>query len=185
MTPFEYALGLFSVLIGLALADIAQKAHRLIRHAGTITWDGRVVLSALLTTIVIVNLWFAVWNIRGRAEILVYGFYLTLFIEMMILFVVAANTLPDDAGPDCDLHDFYDRNARTFWWSFLAFELSFLGHWLYFTRLQASVIAWAVVLVLPISALLLALIRSKPLHYVLPAALIASQLALHWRATFN
>ena len=185
MTPFEYALGLFSVLIGLALADIAQKTHRLIRHARTITWDGRVLISTILTTIVIVNLWFDVWAIRGRADILVFGFYLTLFLEMMILFVVAANVLPDDVGPNCDLRDFYDLNARTFWLSFAAFQLSFLGHWLYFTRLQGSAVTWMAVLVLPVSALLLAFVRSKPLHYLLPAALVALQLALNWGTTFS
>lgn len=55
MAPFEYALGLFSVLVGLALADIAQKVHRLVRHARTISWDGRAILATMLVIIVIVS----------------------------------------------------------------------------------------------------------------------------------
>jgi hypothetical protein len=184
MAPFEYALGLFSVLVGLALADIAQKAHRLVRHARTIRWDGRAVLATMLVIIVIVGLWFQVWNIRDRAEILVFGFYLTLFLEMMLLFVLAANSLPDDAGPDCDLTAFYEANSRTFWLSFAAFQLSFTAHWIYFTRFAGSAQGWAVVIG-PLGAfLLLAFVRRKALHYLLPGALVALYLTLNWSETF-
>ena len=51
MTPeiraFEYALGLFSVLIGLAVADIATSFHRLIRHKQAVNWDPLAMLAAL------------------------------------------------------------------------------------------------------------------------------------------
>jgi hypothetical protein len=39
MTPLEYALGLISILMSLALADILMSLHRLMRHAGTIKWS--------------------------------------------------------------------------------------------------------------------------------------------------
>ena len=185
MTPFEYALGLFSVLVGLALADIAQKAHRLVRHARTISWDGRAILATLLVIVVIISLWFAVWNIRERAEILVFGFYLTLFLEMMLLFVLAANSLPDDAGPDCDMSAFYEGNSRTFWLSFAAFQLSFAAHWVYFTRFLGSVQDWAVVIGPFAAFLLLAFIRKKALHYLLPGTLIVIYVVLNWSETFD
>ena len=185
MTPFEYALGLFSVLVGLALADIAQKAHRLVRHARTIRWDGRAILATMLVIVVIVGLWFDVWNIRGRAEILVFGFYLTLFLEMMLLFVLAANSLPDDAGPDCNLSTFYEGNSRTFWLSFAAFQLSYGAHWVYFTRFVGSAQGWAVVIG-PIAAfLLLAFVRKEVLHYLLSSALIVVYLILNWTETLD
>lgn len=185
MTPFEYALGLFSVLVGLALADIAQKAHRLVRHARTISWDGRAILATLLVIVVIISLWFAVWNIRDRAEILVFGFYLTLFLEMMLLFVLAANSLPDDAGPDCDMSAFYEGNSRTFWLSFAAFQLSFVAHWVYFTRFLGSAQDWAVVIVPLAVFLLLAFVRRRTLHYLLPGTLIVVYLVLNWSETFD
>lgn len=185
MTPFEYALGLFSVLVGLALADIAQKAHRLVRHARTLIWDGRAILAAMLVIIVIIGLWFDVWNIRKRAEILVFGFYLTLFLEMMLLFVLAANSLPDDAGPDCDMSAFYEGNSRTFWLSFSAFQLSFAAHWIYFTQFRGSAQGWAVVIGPLAAFLLLAFVRKKALHYLLPGALIVVYLVLNWGETFD
>ena len=185
MTPFEYALGLFSVLVGLALADSAQKAQRLVRHARTIIWDGRAVLAVMLVIIVIISLWFEVWNIRDRADILVFGFYLTLFLEMMLLFVLAANSLPDDAGPDCDMSVFYEGNSRTFWLSFSAFQLSFAAHWVYFTRFLGSAQGWVVVIGSLAAFLLLAFVRKKVLHYLLPAALIVVYLVLNWAETFD
>jgi hypothetical protein len=45
MTPLEYALGLISILMSLALADILMSLHRLMRHAGTIKWDGRILVA--------------------------------------------------------------------------------------------------------------------------------------------
>ena len=45
MTGFEYALALLSVLIGLTLSEIATDFHRLVRNAGTVRWDGRVLLN--------------------------------------------------------------------------------------------------------------------------------------------
>jgi hypothetical protein len=185
MTPFEYALGLFSVLVGLALADIAQKAHRLVRHARTISWDGRAILATMLVIIVIISLWFAMWNIRERADILVFGFYLTLFLEMMLLFVLAANSLPDDAGQDCDMSAFYEGNSRTFWLSFAAFQLSFAAHWIYFTRFQGSARGWVFVIGPLAAFLLLAFVRKKALHYLLPAVLITAYLVLNWGETFD
>jgi hypothetical protein len=185
MTPFEYALGLFSVLIGLALADIAQKAHRLIRDVATVTWDARVLITTVLVTITIVRMWFDVWSIHGRADILVFGFYLTMFVEMMILFVVAANSLPDDVGRDCDLRAFYEGNSRTFWWSFAAFHLSFLGHWLYFTDFQGSAVGWTVGLARPLCCAVLASVRHKPTHFLLISVLIVAEVALNWGATFD
>lgn len=139
----------------------------------------------MLVIIAIIGLWFDVWNIRERAEILVFGFYLTLFLEMMLLFVLAANTLPDDAGPDCDMSAFYEGNSRTFWLSFAAFQLSFAAHWVYFTQFQGSAQGWAVVIGPLAAFLLLAFVRKKALHYLLPAALIVIYLVLNWGQTFD
>ena len=125
------------------------------------------------------------WGIRDRAEILVFGFYLTLFLEMMLLFVLAANSLPDNAGADCDLSAFYEANSCTFWLSFAAFQLSFAAHWVYFTRFAGSAQGWAVVIGPLAAFLLLAFVRKKALHYLLPGALIALYLILNWSATFD
>jgi hypothetical protein len=50
MRAFEYALGLFSVLIGLAIADIATSFHRLVRSRQGVTWDPLTPTSCALYT---------------------------------------------------------------------------------------------------------------------------------------
>jgi hypothetical protein len=40
MRPFEYTLGLTSILVSLALANIVMCFHRLMRNARRVTWDG-------------------------------------------------------------------------------------------------------------------------------------------------
>ncbi|MGQ0558715.1 MAG: hypothetical protein ACT4OE_03900 [Sphingosinicella sp.] len=62
MNAFEYALGLFSVMIALALGDIALNAHKLLRHWRTVVWDGRVIIATLFVIVVIVRMWFALWT---------------------------------------------------------------------------------------------------------------------------
>ena len=170
MTSFEYALGLFSVLMALALGDIAMNVHKLIRHCRTVRWDGRVVLSTLLVVVVIVRMWFALWSIRQVGMVLVFPFYLSLFVELMILFLLGASCLPDEPLADCDLANFYERNQRSLWMIFAAFQLSYFLHWLYFGGVQAPPSRWFAVLTPFAIYLLLAFVRNRWLHLAAPAA---------------
>jgi hypothetical protein len=185
MTSFEYALGLFSVLMALALGDIAINVHKLIRHCRTIRWDGRVVLSALLVVVVIVRMWFSLWAIRDDGLVLVFPFYLSLFIELMILFLLAAHCLPDEPPADCDLGTFYESNSRSLWSIFALFQLSFFLHWLYFGGSAASAAAWLWVLGALGIYVLLAVVRSNWLHHAAPLALIAYEIWRNWDRTLG
>src|SRR5919206_1943234 len=115
MSPFDYALGLVSILVGLALADIAASLHRLLRQARSVRWDGRVVLCAALVIITIVGMWFEVWAIRSVKAVLSFPFYLSLFIEFMVLFLISAACLPDEPEESRDLGAFYDGNTTYLW----------------------------------------------------------------------
>jgi hypothetical protein len=44
---FEYALDLFTVLVGLAIADIALSLHRLLRNASKVEWGPLALMAAL------------------------------------------------------------------------------------------------------------------------------------------
>src|SRR5436305_2378416 len=132
MAPFDYSVGLISILVGLALADIAGSLHKLLRQGRAVKWDGRVILSVALAIIVITGMWFSVWAIRTVNAVLWFPFYLTLFLEFMVLFLVCAACLPDDAVESGDLGAFYERNRRYFWSLFALFQISFFCRWLYF-----------------------------------------------------
>ena len=172
MNPFEYALGLISILMSLALADIALSLHRVMRHCGSVRWDGRVLLSAALVVLTIVRMWFSVWQIREVEIVLGFLFYLSLFVEFMILVLLAAACLPDEATADCDLGRFYDGNRRYLWLVFAVFHASYFGHWLFFGGMEAGPWEWAQRL-WPLAAFLtLAFWSARWFHYAAPAALI-------------
>ena len=113
MGPFDYAVGLISILVGLALADVGGSLHKLLRQGRAVRWDGRVILSVTLVISVITGMWFSVWDLRTVNAVLWYPFYLTLFLEFMVLFLVCAACLPDDAVEDRDLGAFYEKNRST------------------------------------------------------------------------
>ena len=188
MSPFDYALGLVSVLVGLALADVAASLHRLLRQARLVRWDGRVVLCVVLVIITITGMWFEVWSIRSVKAVLSYPFYLSLFLEFMVLFLVSAACLPDEPGESCDLGAFYERNGTYLWSLFALFQTSFFLHWIYFAGLRVSN-HWQTLLLgtwvgVPLLVfVLLAMIRSRWFHYIALLALIAYRLLNYWNFT--
>ena len=134
MGPFDYALGLISILVGLALADVAGSLHKLLRQGSAVKWDGRVILSVAVVITLITGMWFSVWSVRSDKAVLSFPFYLSFFFEFMVLFLVCAACLPDDAVENRDLGEFYEKNARYLWSLFALFQISFFLHWIYFHR---------------------------------------------------
>jgi hypothetical protein len=65
MRACEYAPGLFSVLIGLAVVDIATSVHRLVRRRSVVRWDSLPLLAALYAALSAPDTWVAH---RQRAE---------------------------------------------------------------------------------------------------------------------
>ncbi|SRR6266446_612287 len=188
MSPFDYALGLVSILVGLALADIAASLHRLLRQARLVRWDGRVVLCVVLVIITITGMWFEVWTIRTVKAVLSYPFYLSLFLEFMVLFLVCAACLPDEPEESCDLSAFYEKNRTYLWPLFALFQTSFFLHWIYFAGLHMSTHgrtllfgAWVGFPLLVF--VLLAMIRSRWFHYIALVALIAYRFLNYWNFT--
>lgn len=136
MTPeiraFEYALGLFSVLIGLAIADIATSFHRLMRSRATVSWDPLALLAALYALLIAIGMWFDLWGVRNVAAARHFFFYLIMVALLFIVFLIAAASLPDDAESGHDLAEFYSRNHRYFWLLIALFQVGYILLGIYF-----------------------------------------------------
>lgn len=132
MRAFEYALGLFSVLIGLAIADIATSFHRLMRSRAPVTWDPLALLAALYALLIAIGMWFDLWGVRNVTAARHFFFYLIMVALLFMVFLIAAASLPDDPGSGCDLSEFYSRNRRYFWALIALFQLGYLLLGLYF-----------------------------------------------------
>lgn len=167
MDAFEYALGFFSLLIGLAITHMAASLHKLLRNADVVRWDPLAILSALYSALLAITLWFDLWRIRDVEATRTLFFYLTLVFEFLIVYLIAASSLPDEAD-EKDLAAFYARDRRYHWILVLVFQLSYSAHWLYFKYLNDFRGAWeglyTVVLSLAIPCLLIAS-RSRKVHY--------------------
>lgn len=185
MTPeiraFEFALGLFSVLIGLAIADVAASFHRLMRAQPRVRWDPLALLSALFAMVITVGMWFDLWGIRNATSVRHFFVYLALVGAFFVLFLIAAASLPDEASEGVDLREFYGRNRRYFWSLVTLFEIIYVAFGIHFLgsvvdRLPHGVIAmilsqWVILVAVPA---VLMLVRSRAIHYVGVALLFAT-----------
>jgi len=114
-TAFEYAMGLFSVLIGLAVVDVATSFHRLARVHRSIEWDPLTLIVALYTLCTAIYMWFDLWGIRYFDAARRFPVYLSLVAQFFVLYLAAAASLPDEAGPITNLRTYYEGNRRYFW----------------------------------------------------------------------
>jgi len=191
MTPeiraFEYALGLFAVLIGLAVADVANSFHRLARGNVAVVWDPLALLAALYALCLAVGMWFDLWGVRHFSQTRHFFFYLWMLADLFVLFLLAAASLPDAPRETGDLREHYARSRRYFWTLVVIFQVSYLLNGLYFvgpelwqhfsTRATSMLL---VNMVLPcLVALALLLSRSRGVHY-LGITVLLVLLAIHY-----
>ena len=172
MRAFEYALGLFSVLIGLAIADVATSFHRLLRSRQAVTWDPLALLGALYALLIAVGMWFDLWGVRDVTGARHFFFYLIMVADLFVVFLIAAASLPDDPASVPNLREFYSWNRQYFWALIALFQLGYILLGLYFAGGLLSRappyyrIAFAtqmgVLFLVPVA---LALLKSRALHY--------------------
>ncbi|HZC37099.1 MAG TPA: hypothetical protein VE221_00325, partial [Sphingomicrobium sp.] len=174
MNPFDYALGLLTILMGLALADVCFSFHKLAVRARTIRWDGRPLVAAALVIVECVRLWFGQWTLRNFSVALTFPIYFSLFIQMLVLVLLASACLPDEPADDCNLGVFYEQRRRYFWGLFALYHAMYFALWLVFSATNASgtapagIVDWIRVLAPVLAFSLLALVRSRWLDYLVP-----------------
>jgi hypothetical protein len=195
MTPeiraFEFATGLFAVLIGLAVADIASSFHRLARSKAPVKWDPLALIAALYALCLVVVMWFDLWGVRNFGATRTFFFYLSLIAEFFVLYLIAAASLPDEPG-DGDLREFYARNRRYFWSLVTLFQLQYVLDGLYFARSEIARLSTATLVIifsLMIAPLLISIVllftKSRIAHYG-GVILLFAIMALHYgRSSIN
>jgi hypothetical protein len=177
---FEFALGLFTVLIGLAIADVATSFHRLVRDTTEVRWDPLPLISALFALVVTVGMWFDLWGIRHATSVRHFFLYLGLVGAFAVLFLIAASSLPDDPSGAVDLRTFYERNRRYFWLLVTLFEVIYVAFGVFFMSsvfgkvppafIAMLVVQWLALILIPLT---LSLVRARWVHYLGLALLFA------------
>jgi hypothetical protein len=191
MRAFEYAIGVFAVLIGLAIADIATSFHRLLRCKLPVKWDPLALIAALYALCMAIYMWFDLWGVRNFAATRHFLFYLLLFGQLFILFLVAASSLPDEVGTSIDLREFYAANRQRFWTLVVLFQIVYVAAGFYFTGGMPKLPKWlnAILLIQMIAPLVLSLMllvtKSRAVHYVGIGLLFIVMLVHYGRASIN
>jgi hypothetical protein len=129
---FEYAVGLFSIIVGLALADLGSSLHRLIKQRREVRWDPLAILTVAYVVLLLLTMWYDLWSIRAFGGTTSFAFLLTLLGELFVLFLLAAGSLPDEPCEGTDLVAFYNVQQTHLWTLLLIFQTAFAAHWLYF-----------------------------------------------------
>ncbi len=183
MGPFEYLMMFTAVILGLAVCDLAVSVHRLVAAGARVRWDWLAPLAALVVFLKIVSQWWTFFNAGPLAKGLTFEMFLGVLVASVLLFLLAADALPDEAPEGrIDLRAHYESVQRRFW-------LLFAGQWLLLT----AVSTWAQVaiqrahldlvspawLVLPV-VLLLAFWRNRWWHTIGLLAFVAIYLAQYF-----
>jgi hypothetical protein len=128
MTLADYIVSLYLIVIGLAVTDMAASLHRLLNDTEKVEWDGQFLLMLFIVTSVLFWIVALVWVNRAFLTRLSYPVLITYLLEMVLLYLLAAASLPDRASGRFSLRQFYERKARYIWTLLSLLLLSINAH---------------------------------------------------------
>ena len=110
---FAYLAAFVTVVLALAVGDMIQSVHRLLRARASVRWSILVVLAALLVFQAILEEFFSLWRLAGIQRFTYYEL-LTLITPPVILSLAAMTVLPDEVpAKGVDLSDYYMATRRS------------------------------------------------------------------------
>ena len=116
MLPGEYVSILATLILGLAMADLAQSFHRLMTAPAPVRWHWLSPLLALTMLLLILSFWWASFRWYSTLENVTIGGILPDIALFLTLFLATAVVLPDQVPAEgIDLKDYYLSRASYFW----------------------------------------------------------------------
>src|SRR5687767_8305382 len=94
MSPGEYVATFASIILGLAVADLATSFLRLLKARAPVKWDWIPLLVALHVLLAIIQFWWSAYDTWQRAPSI--GIFLIPLLSMILVFLVASAALPDE-----------------------------------------------------------------------------------------
>jgi hypothetical protein len=136
MLSGDFAIGLMTIITGLAIADMVASMHGLLMNRAAVRWDWLAVLVAIYIFMLIVSSWGISYRTMGNQMI---NPPLWLFVvglsQIIPLYLSARASLPDEVGDHgVSLANHYAAVSRYFWVSvaftyvmFVAYGVFILG----------------------------------------------------------
>ena len=145
MLSGDYAIGLLTIITGLAIADVVVSLHLLLVNRARVRWDWLAMVATVLIVLLITVIWGISYQNMGNRQFNppVWHFAARLA-QIVPMYLAARAILPDEVGKgEVVLADHYAAVSRYFWASiavtyliYLAFNLahdgpaSLLGYYL-------------------------------------------------------
>jgi hypothetical protein len=129
MTSGEFAIGLMTIITGLAIADLVISLHGLLMHRRKVRWDWLAVIAALYVFLLIVSTWGIYFRNLANQQIepplWLFAIYLG---QAITMYLAARASIPDEVSAEgvC-LADHYARISRYFWAALALTYLIYLG----------------------------------------------------------
>lgn len=109
---FAYLAAFVSIILALAVSDLVQSFHKLIRARTRVRWSLTDLIAALTVFMAILEEFFGLWRFTG-VERFTYFDLLTLIVPAIILSLAAMTALPDEVpASGIDLAEHYMANRR-------------------------------------------------------------------------
>jgi len=109
---FAYLAAFVTVVLALALCDLVQSLHRLLRVRTNVRWSLTAVMAAMIVFLAILEEFFGLWRLAG-VDRFTYVDLLSLIVPPILLSLAAMMVLPDEVPePGFDLGQYYMQNRR-------------------------------------------------------------------------
>ena len=125
MTAGEYVAAFASIIVALAVTDLAHSMYKLLRARKRVRWDWLPLAVALLILLATLQFWWAFFDVWRSSTQFALGGFLPAFCSLLLLFFCASAALPDECPTDgIDLNAYYLENRTYFWTLFLLLSIS-------------------------------------------------------------
>jgi len=110
---FSYLSAFVTIVLAIAITDMIQSTHRLIRARRRIKWDMAPLIFAGAIAIAVLSEFFALWDIFAVTKI-TFPRLLWMLLVPTLVALLAYSVLPDDVPQGgLDLREFYTAERRT------------------------------------------------------------------------
>jgi hypothetical protein len=109
---FAYVAAFVSIVLALALGDLVQSLHRLLRARAVVRWHALPLVAAGFVFLSVLSEFFSLWQFRDLEALSFFGLVGLMSVATLVALAACA-ALPDDVPTDgLDLRVFYLGNRR-------------------------------------------------------------------------
>jgi len=113
-TLFGYLAAFITVLLAIAVGDMAVSLHRLLRARRRVKWHSLPLVAGFVVLLILLTNFFAIWQLTGTQR-MTFLELCWLLVPQFLYFLTASAVLPDEIpAKGLDLFDFYMGERRYF-----------------------------------------------------------------------